>query len=165
MIRKLTVPDKNVPWGPIYPLSEPELKVLKEYIDTMNPSRAHYYDTWFKVICALAYISPTYVELARYFSMKSNKYNAVDFTRIWNSILHSKSKNPSSIGTIKHYASLDNPERYAEIQKTSIFNVLYKISLSGRNKNHQNLKSITGEWFWRIIKNIVFKLLHCISTG
>lgn len=114
----------------LYSLQDVQAKELKEYIDTMNPSRAHYYDTWFKVICALAYISPTYVELARYFSMKSNKYNAVDFTRIWNSILHSKSKNPSSIGTIKHYASLDNPERYAEIQKTSIFNVLYKMVYS-----------------------------------
>ena len=25
--------DKQIPWGPIYPLSEPELKTLKTYLD------------------------------------------------------------------------------------------------------------------------------------
>ena len=28
------IPKQKVPWGPIYPLSEPELKVLKDYLDT-----------------------------------------------------------------------------------------------------------------------------------
>ena len=27
------VPDQKIPWGPIYPLSEPELQTLKSYLD------------------------------------------------------------------------------------------------------------------------------------
>lgn len=107
-------------------LHDPEMEYIKLLLDILHQKRSEDYTMWFNVLCALAHTSPSYKPLGEYFSKKSpEKFDAVSFERIWNSILSQKS-NKLSIGSIHYWAKLDNPDRYEEVRYRSIFTLLYK---------------------------------------
>jgi phage/plasmid-associated DNA primase len=93
---------------------------LKDLLDTLNPARARTYDTWFSVICILASISPSYKDLALYFSANSSKLP--QFETYWNQALRGprNGKKAMGIGTLHYWAKIDNPERFEQLRTSSI---------------------------------------------
>jgi phage/plasmid-associated DNA primase len=107
-------------------LHDPDMEYIKVLLDILHPIRSEKYEHWFNVLCALAHTSKSYKPLAEYFSRKSpERFDAVAFDRIWDSIL-SKKNICLSMGSIHYWAKLDNPDRYEEVKHRSIFTLLYK---------------------------------------
>ena len=107
-------------------LHDPDMEYIKLLLDILHLKRSEDYGMWFDVLCALAHTSPSYKPLGEYFSKKSpEKFDPVNFDKIWESILIQKS-NKLSIGSIHYWAKLDNPDRYEEVRHRSIFTLLYK---------------------------------------
>ncbi len=121
-----------------------QIKEIKELLDTLNPRRADDYTPWFEVLCVLASISPSYKDLAEYFSRKSPKFKLVEFESVWNSII-SKNKKTFTIGSLYYWAKLDNPDRYTQHKKGSIFEILLKMVYEGYKEgilNHSDIAKI-----------------------
>jgi phage/plasmid-associated DNA primase len=93
---------------------------IKELLDTLNPARALTYDSWFSIICILAGISPSYKDLAVYFSRTSSKLP--QFESYWAAALRGPrgGKRAMGIGTLHYWAKIDNPERFETLRKDSI---------------------------------------------
>ncbi len=111
-------------------MHDAQVKELKDALDTLAPSRYEQYAPWYKVLCALASASPSYKDLAMYFSMKSkSKFNPADFEKYWNQALKGafSSKRSCNIGSIYYWASVDNPERWKELRKNQVHQVLYEM--------------------------------------
>ena len=107
-------------------LHDPDMEYIKILLDILHPIRSEKYELWFNVLCALAHTSKSYKPLGEYFSRKSpEKFNLIEFEKIWDSILHQKN-NCLSIGSIHYWAKVDNPDRYEEVKHRSIFTLLYK---------------------------------------
>jgi hypothetical protein len=104
---------------------------IKELLDTLSPKRSIDYQDWFNVLCVLANTSISYRDLAEYFSRKSAKFNMADFDQVWTSITKRKAKNALTIGSLHHWAKIDNPDRYAQIRKQNINSILYKMVYEG----------------------------------
>jgi phage/plasmid-associated DNA primase len=98
---------------------------VKNLLDLLHPKRYEEYNLWRDVIFALAGTSTSYKDLAEYFSRKWNKFNIIDFEKLWQqSISSSKNKKVLSIGSIHYWARIDNPERYEQMRKESADAVL-----------------------------------------
>lgn len=107
-------------------LHDPDMEYIKVLLDILHQKRAEDYTMWFDTLCALAHTSPSYKPLGEYFSRKCpEKFDQVNFDKVWESILRQKSNN-LSIGSIHYWAKLDNPDRYEEVKHRSIFTLLYK---------------------------------------
>ena len=81
-------------------------------IDLVNPERAEDYYTWFTFGVILKSLSPNFQSVWDHFSAKSDKFNQKLSDAKWSSLPADNGK--LSIGTIKYYAKLDNPEGYAK---------------------------------------------------
>lgn len=107
-------------------MHDPDTPHIKALLDTLHPKRSEDYALWFNVMCALAHTSPSYKTLGEYFSRKSpEKFDAAKFDQIWDSILDKKSNN-LTLGSIHHWAKIDNPDKYEEVRNRSIYTFLYK---------------------------------------
>jgi hypothetical protein len=98
---------------------------IKDLLDTLSAERFTKYNMWFDVLCVLSNISPSYKDLAEYFSRKWSNFNIVDFEKTWNSILRSCKKRSLTLGSLHYWAKLDNPERYKQLRNNNIYTVLY----------------------------------------
>lgn len=99
---------------------------VKSLLDILHPKRYEEYNLWFDVLCALSSTNSSYKTLADYFSRKCvEKYNTPDFEKTWNSISKQK-KSGLTIGSIHHWAKIDNPDRYNEVKSRSVLSILYK---------------------------------------
>ena len=112
----------------LHAMHDVQLQELKDLLDILAPERYEKYEKWYPVICALANGSPSYKSLAEYFSRKSKKFKSYDFEKFWNQALRGppKSRKCVSIGSIHHWANTDNKERYDELRKDTVRQVLYK---------------------------------------
>ena len=112
----------------MHSMHDMQLQELKDLLDILSPERYEYYEKWYLVICALANGSPSYKSLAEYFSRKSKKFRYSDFEKFWNQALRGppKTRKCVSVGSIHHWAKLDNKERYDELRKDTVRQVLYK---------------------------------------
>ena len=107
-------------------IHDPDSSYIKSILDILHPKRSEEYALWFDVLCAIAHTSPSYKALGEYFSAKSpEKFDQVNFDKIWNSILLKKDNN-LSVGSLHYWAKNDNPDRYEEVRYRSIFNLLYQ---------------------------------------
>ena len=100
---------------------------IKELLDTLSAERYTKYNMWFDVLCVLSSISPSYKDLAEYFSRKWDKFSIVDFESTWGKILRSNKKRTLTVGSLHYWAKLDNPDRYRQIRNNSIYTTLYTI--------------------------------------
>ena len=107
-------------------LTDSETDFYQSLIDTLNPIRAETYDTWFEVLCVLAHAKGDRKSLAIYFSQKCpKKYNPSEFERFW-AIAKNNKKNSLNIGSLCHWAIVDNPERYKEVCNRNVHTELLK---------------------------------------
>jgi hypothetical protein len=117
-----------------------QVKEIKQLLDTLNPRRAEDYKEWRNVLCALANTSKSYKNLAEYFSSKSSKFNMSDFDAAWRgAVSGSKTGNkPLTVASIHYWAKIDNPNRYEELRKGGVYQILYKMVYIGYKEGKLN---------------------------
>ena len=74
------------------------------------------YDSWCKIIWSLANHSKHNFQLAKYLSMKSDKYNEESFNKLWNN-----TRSGNTIGTFLHYCKISNETQYYKIKSRKYF--------------------------------------------
>ena len=82
-------------------------KDIKKYADLINLEYLDDYDSWTKIIWSLANDDEDHFEIAKYISMKSEKYNEDSLIKLWN-----KTRGGSTMGTFYYYCKLSNPDKY-----------------------------------------------------
>jgi phage/plasmid-associated DNA primase len=114
-------------------IHDSQINEIKSLLDVLNVRRAEDYGEWRNVLCALANTSPSYKDLAEYFSRKSKKFNMVDFEKVWIGCTNSSAvnKKPLTIASIHYWAKTDNPERYKTVRESNVFNILYNMVYEG----------------------------------
>lgn len=106
-------------------IHDPDADYIQSLLNTLDSSRYTDFNLWFQVLCMLAHTSKSYKSLAENFSMKSlEKYNAMDFEHHWQSATANK-KNALSIGSLHYWAKMDNPVKYEEVRKLSVYTMVY----------------------------------------
>lgn len=116
---------------------EENLHEAELLLDMIHESRAENWDTWMKIGWCLHSISegslPGFVLWCN-FSSQSNKYNESECISAW----HKMRDNYFSIGTLKYFAKLDNPEMYKE-HTNNTTKKIFKVAIEG---GHNDLARI-----------------------
>lgn len=121
---------------------EEKLKEADILLDMIHESRADSWDTWMKIGWCLHSISEGSVQgFVSWcnFSSLSNKYNESECISAWQNMRD----NSFSIGTLKYFAKLDNPEMYKEYTKNAT-KKLFKVAIEG---GHNDLAKILHNEF------------------
>tara|TARA_R110002012_G_scaffold203845_2_gene373268 strand:+ start:1673 stop:4201 length:2529 start_codon:yes stop_codon:yes gene_type:complete len=90
-----------------------------KYMDIISRKYLDDYSDWLRILYSLK--TENEYKLAKYISMKSNKYNEYEFNRKWEEL----SPNNITIATAYYYAKISNAEKYREIQLDGIANYEY----------------------------------------
>jgi phage/plasmid-associated DNA primase len=116
-------------------INDAQLIEIEELLDTLSVERSNDYQSWLNVMFALANASPSYKMLAENFSRKSKKFDICSFEQTWNSILKGPRKDSKAItlGSIHYWAKIDNPERYEQLRKKTVYNIMYSMA----NENYK----------------------------
>lgn len=103
-------------------INDPQAREIVSLLDLLARTRSNNYDSWFKIMIALAQYGQRYKPLARSFSIKSNtKYNEASFNAEWEKCLSKcNSYKACNIGTIRKMAKSDDPAGYKECTTTFI---------------------------------------------
>ena len=129
-------------------IHDSQVSEIKQLLDALSLYRAENYTEWRKVLCVLANTSTSYKDLAEYFSRKSKKFSYTDFEKMWNSCVLgvSTGKSPLSLGSLHYWARLDNPDRYNEIRKGSVYQVLCNMVYTYRDGSlsHADVAELLG---------------------
>lgn len=133
-------------------------------IDLVDPKRADDYDTWFTFGVILKNISSNMQCVWDNFSAKSKKFDQQSNDNKWNEL--PVGNNKITIGTIKYYAKMDNPEGYATwcrqhapneylkllthesydlAQVVKLYNI--KDDMIFVSNSSQSSKSLSGSWY------------------
>ena len=92
---------------------------LFKYMDIISLSYLDDYSDWLRILYSLK--TANEYKLAKYISMKSEKYNEYEFNRKWEEL----SPNNITIATAYYYAKISNGEKYREIQLDGLKNYEY----------------------------------------
>lgn len=106
-------------------VNDPNAEHLKLVLDCLKPQRYDDRKEWFKIIYVLVRSNSDYVPLARWFSMKSTKYDAVEFDKSIEQI-KTLSLDKITVAMLHHMAKSDNPVMYLKAQEQSCRDLLYK---------------------------------------
>ena len=90
-----------------------------KYMDIISLSYLDDYSDWLRILYSLK--TGNEYKLAKYISMKSDKYNEYEFNRKWEEL----SPNNITIATAYYYAKISNAEKYREIQLEGLKNYEY----------------------------------------
>jgi hypothetical protein len=114
-------------------IHDAQIKEIKDLLDTLHVKRADNYGLWLNVLYALANASPSYRDLAEYFSRKSSKFKMPDFEKYWTQALKGPTggRKALTIGSLHYWARKDNPERYNQLRKQTIYQILYNMVYEG----------------------------------
>jgi len=129
-----------------------QINEIKLLLDTLSPKRAEDYELWRDVIFALASTSSSYKDLAEYFSRKGSNFNMTAFESLWYSAVKgpTRGRKGFTLGTIHYWAKIDNPERYTQLRKDTVYSILY-------NMVHEGYKE--GILSHADVSEIIFRLL------
>lgn len=119
-----------------------KLQEADALLDMIHESRADSWDTWMKIGWCLHSISEGSVQgFVSWcnFSSRSNKYNESECISAWRNMRD----NSFSIGTLKYFAKLDNPEMYKEHTKNTTEKI-FKVAIEG---GHNDLAKILHNEF------------------
>ena len=94
--------------------------LIKGLMDCLSDKRADEYSDWLNVGFCLYNINPNTLDLWIAFSKKSNKYKEGECDKLWNTM----SKKGVSIGSLKYWAKLDNPEQYKKVINESLETII-----------------------------------------
>lgn len=144
-------------------IHDAQILEIKNLLDTLSPSRYTVYEQWRDVMFALANTSPSYRDLAEYFSRKWPKFTMPGFEKVWNAAVHgpARSRKAVTLGSIHHWAKIDNPERYQQLRKDTVHEVLLKMVYEGYKEgilSHADIADI----IYRLLK---FKYITDIPQG
>jgi phage/plasmid-associated DNA primase len=110
----------------ILAINNPEANYLKKLLGIIDLSYAIEYEKWFKVICAIAHTSSSFVALAQWFSQRAPKLWTKDAVeRVWNEALSKQNhESPVTKRSIIHWAKTSEPEKFAEIDTENYVQIL-----------------------------------------
>lgn len=125
-------------------IHDAQIKEIKDLLDTLDVKRSDDFCMWRDVVFALANTSPSYKDLAEYFSRKSRKFDTVGFEKLWNTATRGliKGKRSITLGSIHYWAKQDNPDRYDEVRKTGVYQTLLNMVYEGYKEgilNHSDI--------------------------
>lgn len=105
----------------------PDEGYIRSLLGCLSIDRLSNYDTWIKVMFAIANTSPDYKSLAAWVSKRvPEKWNSSDFENVWNTAVNNKTSSDTklSIRSIIYWAKEDNRKEYDEITTTSIRDII-----------------------------------------
>ena len=110
---------------------------VREIMELINPERANDRDSWFKIGLCLHQISTSdeMKEIFIEFSKKCpEKFDLLAVTKTWNSLPY-KETGGMTIGTLKHFAKTDNPEKYEFLIDNYLSSTLNETIFDLKNTN------------------------------
>jgi phage/plasmid-associated DNA primase len=113
MVRKKKKINYESDSGNESPTPPSEFKELGDLIDIQYLDD---YDSWTKIVWSLANNSKKNYDLAKYLSMKSDKYDEKGFNNLWNN-----TRSGNTIGTFLHYCKISNKTQYFRIKSKKYF--------------------------------------------
>lgn len=103
--------------------SKADIKFAKKLVDILSPSRAESYEPWIYLGWCLKSVSDKLLSTWKEFSQKCpSKYDESECDRIWNESYDGN----MTMGTLRFWASKDNPEKYSELIRERITPLLMK---------------------------------------
>jgi len=132
--RKLTAIEKH------------DIELVKKLIDCMSVQRSKNYDTWRNMGCAMYAVSDTLLDEYKRFSRKClAKYNEnkVPCEQIWNYASKNCDDRDRSINNIRHWAWLDNKERFYQ----TIVSLMPKLLGNAMSSKHVDIADIVYELY------------------
>ena len=93
-----------------------DIKLAKDLVKILSKQRATVYNDWIKVGWALNNISFDLLDTFKEFSQQANNYDEESCEKVWR-----KSVDKGlTIGSIRHWAKLDNPDKYADLMTENV---------------------------------------------
>lgn len=142
----------------------PDMDYMQAILSILSVERLSNYDTWLKLIIALANTSHDYKELAIWISKRvPEKWDPVLFENTWNNIINSKTEdgNKLSIRSIEYWAKEDNPAKRKELQDKSIIQLInddiYDTFICGDLQQKQFAKYLHHMFKHKFITDIKYK--------
>lgn len=99
-------------------VNDPTAREIQSLLNLLGQPRADEYNSWSRVLLAIAHWGDRYKPIARAFSMRSQKYNAQNFEYHWNRATSAAKKySNAGIGTLVKMAKQDDPAGYSSLMK------------------------------------------------
>jgi len=152
--KKKNLPKKKIIRSKNISITEDDIEEIQELVSILNNDRMESYESWVQLGWTLHNIDPSCNKLLDIWIEKSSvssKYKDGECERIWEN-----SRNEGfTIGTLKYWASIDNPEKYQEIKEKRIIhyiedkntNTNYFIATVLHRMFHDKYKYSGGEWY------------------
>jgi phage/plasmid-associated DNA primase len=122
--------------------NHPEAAYIRELIDILPSKYYDEYESWVRVLTALASMGQRYKCIALQFSKKSKKFDSSSFDTTWMSVSQSGRTTMEGFLTkrsIIYWARMENPSKFATILEKSYFKLLvHTIMTSGGAFTHAN---------------------------
>jgi P4 family phage/plasmid primase-like protien len=116
-----------------------DIKLAKNLVELLSPTRAENYHDWVHVGWALHYVDSSLLSTFIKFSKKSKKYEKEGCLKIW----READDSGFTIASLKWWARLDNPKGYAKILRQQV-NILMKEAETG---THDDISKVVYEMY------------------
>jgi hypothetical protein len=111
----------NITINPLF--SDPDRSLVQNLVDLLSDKRCDNYNKWIEIGMCLKNINPDYLDIWEEWSNRSSKHVLGECANKWKSF---NENGGLTIGTLKMLAKQDDPERYNEIDKTTIVQLFNK---------------------------------------
>ena len=128
-------------------LTDGQAEEVKNILDTIDTKYSDDYNSWWRILSAIANLSLSYRDLAEQFSSRSAKYNAGDFARYWRTIEDMTRRGKNHIGayTLYEYAKQSNGKKLNEEMQVTAYKMLHSAVYLNYNKGrlgHAHISSL-----------------------
>jgi len=113
------------------PLSEAMLKYYSAHAFNLSEFRYKDYKEWIEVGQCLKNIHPDLESLWLEFSGQDSRYNPRETMNKWNSFGFRTDGPKLSIGSLRLWSRMDNPEKYIDIEKTNVARLVEESAVNG----------------------------------
>lgn len=132
--------------------------LIKGLMDCLSDKRADEYSDWLNVGFCLYNINPNTLDLWIAFSKKSDKYKEGECDKLWNTM----SKKGVSIGSLKYWAKLDNPEQYKKVINESLETIINDVL--GSDGAHFDIACFTAKLMAdKVVYDGKMKRWYCVD--
>ncbi len=128
-------------------LTDGQAEETQSILNTIDTKYADEYNSWWRILAAIANLSLSYRDLAESFSARSPKYNPADFNKHWQAIvdLTKRKKNHVGVYTLHEYAKMSNVNKLHEEVQSQAFKMMLSAVYLNYNKgrlNHSHLSAL-----------------------
>jgi len=133
-----------------------EAGFIKQILDILPDTYYNEYDSWFKILCAIANTDLRFKAIGEWFSQKSPSYSPSNFEKIWNDVITGTNKRTDkeniTKATLIHIAQTVNKPKFEEIRSNSYTKILLQMAYASEGViEHANvaklLKHLIGNKF------------------